>query len=298
MHETTDAHRAQRLKIAIGLTASTLVAEVAGGLWTNSLALLSDAAHVFLDLFALVLSLAAIRLAMLPANEEHSFGWHRAEVFASFINGVTVFLMAAAIFYEALKRLVSPQEVDSLPMFIIAAVGLVANGLSAVALHTHSHDDLNVRSAFVHVIGDAAASVGVIIGGIIMYVTRWYVLDALISMGIGIIIFTGAFRVLRESVHILMEGVPRGMNITEVAETIRGVKGVRDLHHLNVWAICSHITALSVHLDIDPGSGQEASAILRDIERVLLERHNITHTTLQIECTACANGPVIKEFSH
>lgn len=298
MHETADANRAYRLKIAIGLTMATLVAEVAGGIWTNSLALLSDAAHVFLDLFALILSLAAIRLAMLPATGEHSFGWHRAEVFASFINGVTVFLMAAAIFYEALQRIASPQEVNSLPMFIIAAVGLVANVLSAMALHEHSHDDLNVKSAFLHVVGDAAASVGVIAGGVVMYFTSWYVLDALISMGISIIIFTGAFRVLRESVHILMEGVPRGMDIAEVAETIRGVEGVKDLHHLNVWAICSHILALSVHLDIDPECGEKAPAILREIERVLLERHRISHTTLQIECTACANGPVIKEFSH
>ena len=298
MHETADASRAYRLKIAIGLTSATLVAEVAGGLWTNSLALLSDAAHVFLDLFALILSLAAIRLAMLPASEEHSFGWHRAEVFASFINGVTVFLMAAAIFYEALQRLASPQEVNSLPMFIIATVGLVANALSAMALHAHSHDDLNVRSAFLHVMGDAAASVGVIAGGIVMYFTSWYVLDALISIGISIIIFTGALRVLRESVHILMEGVPRGMKIAEVAETIRGVEGVKDLHHLNVWAICSHIIALSVHLDIDPGYRDKTPMILREIERVLLENHRISHTTLQIECTMCANGPVIKEFNH
>lgn len=298
MHETADAHRAQRLKYAISLTALTLLAEVAGGLWTNSLALLSDAAHVFLDLFALILSLAAIRLAMLPATEMHSFGWHRAEVFASFINGVTVFLMAAVIFYEALQRLASPQVVKSLPMLIIAAVGLVANVLSAMALHTHSHDDLNVRSAFLHVVGDAAASVGVIIGGVVMYFTSWYVLDALISMGISIVIFTGAFRVLRESVHILMEGVPRGMDIAEVAETIRSVEGVRDLHHLNVWAICSHILALSVHLDINSESGDKAPMILREVEHVLLERYRISHTTLQIECTTCANGPVIKEFSH
>lgn len=298
MHETADANRAYRLKIAIGLTMATLVAEVAGGIWTNSLALLSDAAHVFLDLFALILSLAAIRLAMLPATSEHSFGWHRAEVFASFINGVTVFLMAAAIFYEALQRIASPQAVNSLPMFIIAAVGLVANVLSAMALHEHSHDDLNVKSAFLHVVGDAAASVGVIAGGVVMYFTSWYVLDALISMGISIIIFTGALRVLRESVHILMEGVPRGMNIAEITETIRGVEGVKDLHHLNVWAICSHITALSAHIEIDPNQRQMAPKALREIERVLMDKYRISHTTLQIECTACGDAPMIKDLNH
>jgi len=298
MNSTTDTHIAGRLKLAIALTGLTLLAEVAGGIWTNSLALLSDAAHVFLDLFALLLSLAAIKLASLPATERHSYGWHRAEVFASFINGGTVFLIALGIFYEAWQRLSAPQEVKSLPMLIIATVGLIANLLSAAALHSHSHDDLNVRSAFLHVTGDAAASIGVIIGGVIMYFTRWYLLDALISIGISFIIFIGAFRVLRESVHILMEGVPRGMNIPEIAETIRGIEGVRDLHYLNVWAICSHILALSVHLDIDPDFGGRAPVILRDVERILLEKYHISHTTLQIECTSCVDGPMIKEFNH
>ncbi len=298
MNSTTDSHIAERLKLAIALTGLTLLAEVAGGIWTNSLALLSDAAHVFLDLFALLLSLAAVKLASLPATERHSFGWHRAEVFASFINGVTVFLIALGIFYEAWQRLASPQEVKSLPMLIIATVGLIANLLSAMALHSHSHDDLNVRSAFLHVTGDAAASVGVIIGGVIMYFTRWYLLDALISIGISIIIFVGTFRVLRESIHILMEGVPREMDISEVARTIHGVEGVRDLHHLNVWAICSHILALSVHLDIEPDHSDKTSMIIHNVERVLLEKYNISHTTLQIECMSCVGGPMIKAFNH
>ena len=198
-----DKSIAGRFKYAIALTLLTFVAEVAGGIWTNSLALLSDAAHVFLDLFALFLSLAAIKLAGFPASDTRTFGWHRMEVFASFINGASVFLIALGIFYEAWGRLFQPQEVKSLPMFIIASVGLAMNLVAAGALHQHSHDDLNVRSAFLHVVGDAAASVGVIAGGIVIYFTRWYVLDAVISMGIGLVIFWGAWRVLRESSHIL-----------------------------------------------------------------------------------------------
>jgi cobalt-zinc-cadmium efflux system protein len=293
-----DSHITGKLKIAIGLTGVTLLAEVAGGVWTNSLALLSDAAHVFLDLFALVLSLAAIKLAGLPASDRHTFGYHRSEVFASFINGLTVFLMAIGILYEAWLRFAAPQEIKSLPMLIIATIGLAMNLLAARALHSHSHDDLNVRSAFLHVIGDAAASVGVIAGGVIMYYSGWYQLDALISAAIGVLILAGAGRVLRDSVHILMEGTPRGLELVDVAAAIRNVEGVSDVHHLNIWTVCSHILSLSVHVDIDSGSEDRRAAILHDIEHLLAERFHITHTTVQMECAACINGPMLKEWSH
>jgi cobalt-zinc-cadmium efflux system protein len=183
-------------------------------------------------------------------------------------------------------------------MFIIAAVGLVMNLVAAGALHQHSHDDLNVRSAFLHVIGDAAASVGVIIGGLVIYFTKWYVLDAIISVGIGGVIFWGSWRVVRESVHILLEGVPRGMTIGEVTDTIRGVEGVNDVHHLNIWTICSHILALSAHIDVDPEFKAEQAEVLRRIEEVLLGRYHISHTTLQVECTMCIETQVLKELRH
>ena len=299
----TDEHHldrsiAGRLTWAILLTALTLLAEIAGGIWTNSLALLSDAAHVFLDLFALILSLLAIKLASYPASDTRTFGWHRTEVFASFINGATVFLMAGGILYEAFVRLVTPEPVKSLPMFIIAAVGLVANLAAASALHRHSHDDLNVRSAFLHVIGDAAASVGVIVGGVVIYCTGWYVVDAVISIGIGLVIFRGAWGVLRSSVHILLEGVPRGMSTAAVAESIRAVEGVRDVHHLNIWTICSHIRALSAHIDIEADWKGRQAEVLRSIEEQLLAAYHISHTTLQVECTLCVEAPVIKPLRH
>ncbi len=298
MSSVIDTRITRKFKIAIALTAITLVAEVAGGFWTNSLALMSDAAHVFLDLFALILSLAAVKLATLPASDRHTFGFHRSEVFASFINGLTVFLMALGILYEAWGRFAAPQAVKSLPMLIIAVIGLVMNLLAAKALHGHSHDDLNVRSAFLHVVGDAAASVGVIVGGIIMYFTRWYLLDTLISVGIGLLILAGAGRVLRESVHILMEGTPRGLELNEVADAIRSVEGVQDVHHLNIWTVCSHILSLSVHLDIDTGNEGRRTTMLHAIEHLLAERFRITHTTIQMECATCMNGPVIKELNH
>ena len=293
-----DRSIAGRFAWAILLTTLTLLAEVAGGIWTNSLALLSDAAHVFLDLFALILSLVAIRLASYPASDTRTFGWHRTEVFASFINGATVFLMAGGIMYEAVGRLMNPEPVKSLPMFIIAAIGLVMNLLAASALHRHSHDDLNVQSAFLHVIGDAAASVGVIIGGVVIYYTGWYVLDAVVSIGIGLVIFRGAWGVLRSSVHILLEGVPWGMSTAAVADSIRSVEGVSDVHHLNIWTICSHIQALSAHVDIEPSYRGRQAEVLRAIEEHLLATYHISHTTLQVECTLCVEAPIIKPLGH
>jgi cobalt-zinc-cadmium efflux system protein len=293
-----DKSIAGRFKYAIILTSLTLVAEVIGGIWTNSLALLSDAAHVFLDLFALLLSLGAIKLSAYPVSDTRTFGWHRAEVFASFVNGVSVFLIALGIFYEAWGRLFQPEEVKSLPMFIIAFIGLAMNLVAASALHSHSHDDLNVHSAFLHVIGDAAASVGVIIGGLIMYYTGWFVLDAVISIGIGFVIFWGSWRVIRESVHILLEGVPRGMTTAQVSDAIRTVEGVNEVHHLNIWTICSHILALSAHIDVEPDFKGKQAGVLRRIEELLFEKFHISHTTLQVECTLCIEAPVIKEMRH
>ena len=284
--------------IAIGLTAVTLIAEIIGGFWTNSLALLSDAAHVFMDLFALVLSLAAIHLAKFPASDTRTYGWHRAEILASLINGTTLLLIGFGILSEAWGRLVHPEAVKSKEMFIIASIGLVMNLIAAGRLHSHSHDDLNVRSAFLHVLGDAIASVGVIIGGIIMLYTEWFVLDALISMVIVLIIGWGAIRILREAGHILLEGVPSHIDINELVGKMRSVTGINDIHHLHVWSICSHITALSAHIDVEPDYRLRQSEIIGTLEQMLDHDYHITHTTLQGECSSCTTGPVIQQLKH
>jgi cobalt-zinc-cadmium efflux system protein len=285
-------------RFAIILTAVTLVAEVAGGFWTNSLALLSDAAHVFMDLFALVLSLSAIVLANFPATDRRTYGWHRAEIFASLINGATLLVIAAGILFEAWDRFFHPEAVKSKEMFIIATVGLVMNLVAASRLHSHSHDDLNVRSAFLHVIGDAVASVGVIVGGVVMLFTGWYVVDALISAGIALVIAWGSVRILREAGHILLEGVPPNVKIEELVEKLRAVAGVNDIHHLHVWSICSHITALSAHIDILPDYRLRQGEIVGAIEQMLDHDYHITHTTLQGECSRCVTGPVIQQLKH
>jgi cobalt-zinc-cadmium efflux system protein len=293
-----DSNISRRLLFAIILTAVTLVAEIIGGIWSNSLALLSDAGHVFLDLFALILSLGAIKLAAQAAGDRHSYGWHRAEVLASLINGLTVFLMALGILYEGSKRLIAPEVVQTTPMLVIAVLGLIANLLAAKGLHGHAHHDLNVKSAFLHVLGDAAASVGVIVGALLMRFTGWYQADPLISMAIGVLILTGAGRVLRDAVHILMEGVPHGMTVEQVAESLRAIDGVLDVHHLNIWSVCSHIVALSAHVEIEPSYDGRRSQLLHSIEHTLQHVFHITHTTIQFDCSTCNGGPLIKALHH
>lgn len=284
--------------LAIVLTAVTLVAEVAGGFWTNSLALLSDAAHVFMDLFALILSLLAIRLASQPASDTRTYGWHRAEILATLVNGLTLLLIAAGILYEAWGRMLHPEAVKSREMFVIATIGLVMNLVAAFALHRHAHDDLNVRSAFLHVIGDAAASVGVIAGGIIMLTTGWYVVDAVVSALIALIIVWGALRLLSEAGHILLEGVPPHVDLNTVVARMRAVEGVNDIHHLHVWSICSHITVLSAHIDLLPEHRLRQGEITGALEELLEHDFHITQVTLQAECSRCVTGPVIQQLHH
>ncbi|TFG89653.1 MAG: cation transporter [Gemmatimonadales bacterium] len=293
-----DASLNRGFYVAIALTAVTLIAEVAGGFWTNSLALLSDAAHVFMDLFALVLSLVAIRLARFPATDRRTYGWHRAEILASLINGVTLLLIAGGILTEAWERLLHPQAVKSKEMFVIAVIGLITNLLAAARLHRHSHDDLNVRSAFLHVVGDAIASLGVIAGGSVMLYTGWFVIDALISGVIVLIIGFGALRLLREAGHILLEGVPAHLDLNQVLKRMLAVEGVNDIHHLHVWSICSHITALSAHIDVAPDHRGHQGEIVGSLEQLLAQEFHITHTTLQADCAKCLTGPVIQQLHH
>jgi len=288
----------QGFRLAIVLTAITLVAEVAGGFWTNSLALLSDAAHVFMDLFALVLSLVAIRLAQRPATDRRTYGLHRAEILASLVNGLTLVAMAGGILYEAWGRLLAPEPVKSGEMFLIAVVGLVMNLLAARGLHQHAHDDLNVRSAFLHVIGDAVASLGVIIGGVVMYYTGWYLLDALLSVAIALLISWGSFRLLREAGHILLEGVPAGLDLQTIIARMREVEGVNDVHHVHLWSICSHITFFSAHVDLLPEYRLRQGEVIADLEEMLEHDFHLTHTTLQGECSRCVTPPLIQELRH
>jgi len=283
-HDHTRGHLQGKFKIAIGLTSAVLLAEVVGGILTNSLALLSDAAHVFADVFALALSWVAIYLSTLPATSKRTYGYHRAEVFAAFINGVSLIGISGWIFYEASLRLISPEAVKSLQMLLIAAAGLLVNLGVALVFVKESRDNLNVKSAFLHVLGDAASSSGVILGGVIMKLTDWYVVDPILSFAIGLVILAGSGRVTYEALHILLEGTPRNIDIDDVSAEMKKLNFVKDVHDLHVWSICSDYAALSAHVYVDVHSIRAVQNALDSVNNMLREKFGIIHTTIQLEC--------------
>lgn len=291
-HAHGGASPAAKLRLAIPLTLAVFAAELAGGLWSSSLALLSDSLHVLFDATALGLSYAAIVLASRPASDRHSYGLHRGEILAALVNGLTVALIAAWIFFEAWERLQHPRPVRVGGMMGVALGGLVANAVVARLLHGHHHDDLNVRGAYLHVLGDLLASAAVVAGGAVIWATGWTVVDPVLGFAIGLLLLWGAGRLVRESLHVLMEGVPAGITVEGVAAAVRAVPGVADFHRVHIWSLCSHIRALSAHVTVDDAAGRDAHTVLDEINALLLERFGITHTTLQSACRGCAaEGP-------
>ena len=265
------------------LTGSILGVEVAGGLISGSLALLSDAGHMLGDLSAVLLSLLALRLAARAADSRRTYGWYRLEILAALANGVLLLAVATGVLLEAFERLRAPQPVDSGLMLGVAIIGLIANGAALVVLHG-SRENLNVRSVFLHVLGDALSSVGVVVGAILIGVTGNTMIDPILSCLIGVIITVGAVALVRESAHILLEGVPPHIDSSKVATGIRSVQGVEAVHDLHIWSITSDKIALSAHIVVPPGSDMgESSRILHAVELLLLRDHHIAHATLQIE---------------
>lgn len=295
----------RRFILALILTTAILVAEVIGGLWTGSLALLSDAGHVFMDVLALGLSFVALRVAALPPNERHSFGFHRFQVMAALINGVTLLWIAVEIFREAWSRFNAPVPILAGPMLVVAVIGLVVNLVVAFALHDHGHDDLNTRSAYLHVIGDALSSVGVIVAGVIILFTGWTWVDPLASILIAAIILVSSGRVLRDALHILIEGMPAGLTVSQVARAMETVDGVGSVHDLHVWTIGPGFTALSAHVvltdnavdpTLQPAAERalgETQTILDELKHTLRTQFGVEHTTIQLECNHCGQGALL-----
>ena len=298
-HNHTRDRLQGKFKLAVGLTSAILIVEIIGGILTNSLALLSDAAHVFGDVFALVLSWVAIYLSTLPPTSKRTYGYHRAEVFAAFINGISLLGVSAWIFYEAVHRVMAPEPVKSVPMLIVAVIGMLVNLGVAMVFMKESHDNLNVRSAFLHVLSDALASAGVIVGGVIMYFTEWYIVDPILSFAIGLAILLGAGRVTYEALHILLEGTPKNIDLDDLVANIEEIDFVVDVHDLHVWSICSDYSALSAHVWVDVQSIRAVQTALKSITNLLNEKFGIVHTTIQLESgTRDASEPLLCEFRH
>ena len=272
-----------RLRLAFLLTFLILAAEVVGGLLGNSLAVLSDAGHVVTDLFALGLAWFASAQATRPANARNTFGYHRVGILAALTNAMTLIVIAVAILIEALMRLTHPEPVQPVAMFLAAAVGIGVNLFIAYGLRNADEDNLNARGALLHVLGDVGASVGVVVAGIIIVLTGWTLADPILSVGIAALISVSAFRLVRETLGILMESTPRGISIPVLVNDLRGVKGVRGVHDLHVWSITRGVRALSCHAVIEDVPPSGSAPILDRISKLLLQKYQIDHTTIQFE---------------
>ena len=274
----------RKLFLGMLLTASMMVVEFIGGVLTNSLALISDAGHMLTHASALFISFMAIRLAARPTASDKSFGFYRLEILAALFNSFFLAVITLFIFLEAYKRFQNPIPIKELQMFTVACLGLLVNLLTALILHGSARDDLNVRSAFFHMLGDTLSSVGVVGGAVVIYYTRWLWVDPFLSVFIGALILVWAYRLLRDSCHVLLESTPRHIKPEEVMETIlhqiRGVKGIHDIH---IWEITSRMYAMTAHVAVVDIRVSESKAILDQINRLVAERFEIGHTNIQFE---------------
>ncbi len=299
VHSHAHSHRgstAAVLRWSVGATVVFVAVEIVAGFRAHSLALLSDAGHNFTDALALLLAWIANYLETKPANEIKTYGYQRAGVLSAFVNALTLAAVALWIFYESVERLRNPQTVHQDIMLAVAALGLILNGGIMWALRSARRKDLNVRSAFVHMLGDAVGSIAIIAAAVAISYTGWVQVDPLLSMLIGVLIVWTAWDIIHESLNILLEGLPRGLTLQDVIGSMRAVEGVMDVHDLHIWSLGSSTHALSCHVLIDDVPLSSSDAILRRLNGVLAQQFHIFHTTVQFEHASCAvseNGCVI-----
>jgi cobalt-zinc-cadmium efflux system protein len=274
------------LKWSFFATILFVAVEAFAGFHSGSLALVSDAGHNFTDALALVLAALGVYMQSKPADSVKTFGYHRAGVLTAFFNALTLVCISGFIFYEAWQRFVHPQPIEAWTMFWVAVAGLALNGGIMWSLHSEKDHDLNIRAAFVHMLGDAVSSVGIIAGSIAIHYTGFAVIDPILSVLIGILIVWTAWDIIQESLNVLLEGLPRGMELNEVTGAMRQIDGVIDVHDLHIWSLGSSAHALSCHVLIEDMPPSESTAILQRINEVLC-KYEINHTTVQFEHTKC-----------
>jgi cobalt-zinc-cadmium efflux system protein len=280
-HHHSSSNSWRRLNVVLFLTAVYMVAEVVGAWWTGSLALLADAGHMFTDVAALILALSAVWFGARPANSKKTFGYYRLEIIAALVNGVALVVMSLLIFYGAYERWIEPPVVRSGPMMLVATGGLAINLICAWILHGRHDIDLNIRGAWMHVMGDALGSVAAILAGACMALFGWYQADAAFSVVIGLLIIWGSARLIRESTNVLLEGTPAHINLAAVEDAILATDGVANVHDLHVWTITSGRDALSAHV-IHANSISQPD-LLRELRTKLHDRFGVDHLTIQME---------------
>lgn len=281
------------LWIALALTSSFMVAEVIGGVLTGSLALISDAAHMFTDTAALAIALAAIQISKRDSDARRTFGYHRFEILAAAFNAILLFGVAIYILYEAWQRMSEPASVDSMPMLIVASLGLIVNLISMRLLASGKDDSLNVKGAYLEVWSDMLGSLGVIAGAIIIRLTGWTWVDSVIAVAIGLWVLPRTWILLRDSVNILLEGVPRDVDLAAIERALLSLEGVQSIHDLHVWAITSGKTSLSVHLVSPEGDSEALTSVAA---QAIARGFDIHHMTVQIEKVPCGQSSVPHGF--
>ena len=274
----------KRLALSLGLTAAFVIVEIIAGIIGNSLALLTDAAHNFTDVIALGLSWYAVKLATQPAHAGKTFGYHRVGILVALVNSTTLVLIALGIFYEAYQRFLSPPEVDSTILIGVGALAFLINAGTAWLVKSGSENDLNLRSTFLHLMGDVMSTLGAVIAGIIIAFTNWNWLDPLVSVLIGVFILWNAWGILRQSIHILLESTPESIDMDSMVNDLLKVDGVCGVHDLHVWSINENLRALSAHIITNDIHVSAGVSIQRDLNEILTHKYNIRHATLQLEC--------------
>ena len=283
-HAVVTENNAKKLSFALVLTSIFLIIEVIAGFITQSLALLSDAAHMFTDAAALAIALVAIKIGKLPADDKRTFGYQRFEILAALFNASMLFVVAMYILYEAYQRFSHPPEIQSLGMMSVALIGLVINLISMKILFSSSQDSLNIKGAYLEVLSDALGSVGVFIGAVIIYFTQWVWVDTLIAVLIGFWVLPRTWILLKQSINILLEGVPEEIDIEKLRNDLLNLKDVESIHQLKVWAITSKNVHLTVHLYAPQA---DRNALYQQALEMLSHEHAITEMTLQIEEDEC-----------
>jgi cobalt-zinc-cadmium efflux system protein len=271
----------RRLRRVLVLVLVFLVIEIAGGLASGSLALLADATHLFADVAALILAYGAMTLAEVVPTKKYTFGLYRAEILAAFVNAELLLIVTGFLFYEAYLRLLAPPAIHTSLMTAIAVAGLAANVVSVALLHEGSEHSLNLKAAYLEVLSDALGALGVALAAVLMSVTRWFWVDPLVSAGIGCLVLPRTVTLLRQSAHILLEGTPREVDLTEIRQRLLAVPGVVELHDLHFWTLTSGLHSATVHIRAAQESPR--GEVLRAVQKLLKEAAGIDHATIQVE---------------